>query len=389
MQTTNSVRGTLSKHRDKWRIIISYYDNTGKRKQKTFSTGLTVKGNKRRAEQMLAEKVTDFEKSLTGYQTADGTTTVSEYVQIYLNSRKDTVRDTTLYTYSVNYNTHIKDYFNNIKLRDATPKVIDAYYTMLATKISNTTITNVCTVLNGAFDMAVRQEIISVNPCSLIRRDAVKTVYHPQSKKCLNDAELETALKKLKNEKIYPIIALAVFYGLRRGELLGLTWDNVDMDNKVFYIRRTMAKVGARNYVIRDYCKNKSSERACTMSDDIYNLFLDIKQKQDICKQVTGNKFAENDYDFVFTKSNGTPYTTTGLSGTYTYVLKKHNLTRNRLHDLRHTAATLMFEHGADAVTVQHALGHSTVNTTLNVYVHNTDTTNSKASEIMSNVVHL
>ena len=67
-----TVRGTLSKNRDKWRIVISYYDDTGRRRQKTYSTGLAIKGNKRKAKEMLAEKMVDFEKNISGYTNANG-----------------------------------------------------------------------------------------------------------------------------------------------------------------------------------------------------------------------------------------------------------------------------------------------------------------------------
>lgn len=123
------------------------------------------------------------------------------------------------------------------------------------------------------------------------------------------------------------------------------------------------------------------------MSDDVFELLFKLKLQQEEYKDLLGNEYVVNDYDFVFTKPNGETYTPDGLRQSYIWQLQKHGFSQNRWHDLRHTAATLMFANGADVSTVQHAMGHNSPNTTMNIYVHNLDQCNKRAASIMSNIL--
>jgi len=390
MKTNTSVRGTLSKHRGKWRIVISYYDECGNRKQKTFSTGYDISGNKRRAEQMLKEKLNEFIPKLKGYQTAEGDITIADWTKKYLDDieQMHKVGSMSMLNYR-SYYKHVEEYFKNVKVKDVTSRDIYNYYCYLSTMLSTNSIRSVITILKSALDYAVKKGVITHNPCLDVKSEKSKKVYRPQNKRCFTLDEVNTLLSVAKDEKIYPIILFAVTYGMRRGELAALAWDKVDFDKRVFHISRTAIRDRNKKVIIKNGCKTQSSERTCTMTDDIYNLLLEIKSKQEEYREMYGDKYINNDYDFVFTKYNGSSYTPEGIRTSYIHILKKNGLPLNRLHDLRHTAATLMFQHGADAVTVQHVLGHSTPSTTLNIYVHHTDANNERAASVMNNIFNI
>lgn len=383
MQVNNTVHGTLYKCKGKYRIMISYYDEGGKRKQKSYATGLTITGNKRRAEQILDDKLQEFKAQLKGYQSVDGNCTVSEWVEKYIDYKQGKIRQSSIDNYRSNYTKHIQPYFKDIMLRDISPKVVDAYLCHLDTMLSYNSVKVVLALLSGAFDYAAQQEIILVNPCRCIKHHNNNTVYHPQHKRVWTDTEVSKVLDAFKDKNIYEAVVVAMFYGLRRGELLGLTWDNVDFDKRLIHIRRTLNV----DKTVKDYCKTESSVRTLSMPDSIYNLLIGLKAKQAERKALLGDAYKINDYDFVFTRADGKMYTPDGFRQVYIYTLDRAGLPRNRLHDLRHTAATLMFANGADVSTVQHALGHSTASTTMNVYIHHLDNNNSVAANIMNNVM--
>lgn len=389
MQVNNTVHGTLYKCKGKYRIMISYYNEEGRRKQKSYPTGLTITGNKRRAEQMLDDKLQEFKGQLKGYQSVDGNCTVSEWVQKYIEYKQGKVRDTTILNYNCTFRKNVKPFFDSILMREVTPKVISDFYNVIDNTLSHSSANVVISLLKGAFDYALKQDIIQYNPIRSIRHDNNNIVYHPQHKRHWQPDEVSKVLDAFKDKHIYPMVVFGMYYGLRRGEILGLTWDDVDFNKRIIYIRNTVALVDKGNYVIRNYCKTDSSQRMCTMTDSIYDLLIDVKKSQLDYKLALGDRYIGNSYNLVFTKRDGTMYSPDGFRQSYIYTLDRAGLPRSRIHDLRHTAATLMFANGADVSTVQHALGHSAPSTTMNIYIHNLDNTNSKAADIIDNVIKL
>lgn len=379
------IKGTLTKHRNMWRIVVSYYDVNSVRHQKTFSTGLSITGNKRKAEKMLEEKVAEFKKSYEAELDVADSSSVSHWVEKYLKRKESEVRETTLNTYTQTYNRYIKEYFSDKKINTITIRDIDDYYSYLCDKkLGKSTITGVINLLKSAFDLALKLEVIDKNPVHYVK--CRSNICHEQAKRTFSISEAKEMLDKIKDESIYPIIAVTLTYGLRRGEVLGLCWDCVDFDAKTILIKRNVVNI-KNETVVKECCKTKSSVRTCTMTDEIFVLLKKVKEQQEQYKMIYKDKYIKNEYDLVFTCHNGKIRSPRGLTASYDYVLYKHGIPKSRFHDLRHTAATLMIEGGADAYQVQHALGHSRINTTLDIYVHNTDSANSKTAEIMEKIL--
>lgn len=379
------ARGTLAKHRDMWRIIITYYDQDGKRRQKTYSTGLSVTGNKRKAEQMMKERLSEFEQESTDPKKE---MTVSEWVEYYLDRKKMEIRNISYYRYCTNYNKYIKDYFKNIKLKNLESLDIDAFYKHLSQSVGQSTIRLIITPLKQAIKYAYTINIIKTDPCRDVQiyKSPPKVKQH---KHIYTQDEINNLLQKLKPEKIYPIILLTVLYGLRREEVLGLLWDDIDFENRLIYIRHSLIKMNHCKAELRDYCKTDSSVRICTMTENVYHLLKQIKTLQEMYKQKFKDKYIYYEHDYVFTKYNGSIYAPNGLTCSFNHFLKKNNLPVARFHDLRHTAATLLFDSGMTVKQVQHQLGHSNASTTIDVYIHTLDERNKETAAAMDEIIKI
>ena len=158
-----------------------------------------------------------------------------------------------------------------------------------------------------------------------------------------------------------PII-LAVSLGLRRGEVLGLKWSDIDLKNKVLHIQRT-ATPHSNGYIFTD-CKTDKSNRFLQLSDYLISKFLEWQNIQSTFD-------LENIIEFVFTQENGKIYSATTLNKKYKEILKKCDLDTNiRFHDLRHTFASYLISENVSVPIVSQMLGHSKVSTTLDIYTH-------------------
>lgn len=380
------VRGSLSKHRNKWRIVISYYDSANVRHQKTFATGLSADGNKRKAEAMLQEKLIEFTES--GQFEKDVTDlTVGEWVAKCIEKRRTHIRDTTAYTYNNCNRGYIDKYFGKTKLSDLSASVVDKFYKHLSQIVSDGTAVTVIAILQWALDDAVNEDLIPKNYARIVKRyksekDSV------QVKHTFSSDELTTFLDTIKEDHLYPVVAFTVFYGIRRGEICGLTWDCIDFDNRQIHIKQTLCNQNGE-IVFRDYCKTDSSIRTLYMPDAVYELLKDVKRTQECYRIIYKNKYVENEHDFVFTTRYGKVRSPKGLSILYGYLFKKYDLPKSRLHDLRHTAATMWFDNGATVPQVQRTLGHSKPSTTMDIYVHHLSEVNTATAEIMSNVLSI
>lgn len=380
------VRGSLAKHRGKWRIVLTYYDNANVRHQKTFSTGLSVDGNKRKAEAMLQDRLIEF-KETELYAKDINELTVGEWVDKCIEKKRTRIRDTTATTYKNCNKGYIDKYFGKTTLSELSANAIDNFYKHLSKTVADGTCVIVIRILQWSLDDAVNQDIIPKNYARIVKRyksekDSV------QVKHTFSPDELETFLDTIKDDQLYHLVAFTVFYGIRRGEICGLTWDCIDFENRQIHIKQTLSNKDGE-VVFRDYCKTASSRRVLTMPDKVYDLLMDVKKTQECYRTIYKSKYVTNEHDFVFTTRYGKLRSPKGLSILYGYLFRKYNLPKSRLHDLRHTAATMLFENGATVSQVQHTLGHSRPSTTMDVYVHQLDEVNTKTAEIMSSVLNI
>lgn len=218
------------------------------------------------------------------------------------------------------------------------------------------------TILNQTLNEAVREELLQVNPCTLLRLPPKS----PPQAQFYTAEQLNTLLAAVQDEPMYPIIKTAIVYGLRRSELLGLKWDSIDFENDILTIKHTVVKVYTT--VEKDKTKTKSSYRSFPLLPEMRSLFLALQKKSLENERLFKSEYTKTDY--VFCWPDGRPVSSDYVSHRFGKLLKKHGLPHIRFHELRHSCASLLINNGCGLKEVQEWMGHSDIGTTANIYGH-------------------
>jgi len=184
----------------------------------------------------------------------------------------------------------------------------------------------------------------------------------------LSEDDAKTMLKKLADEPIQykTMITILIYTGLRRGELCGLEWSDIDFETHTMRIVRSAQYVAGKH--ITKEPKTNSGKRQLTLSNSIITLLKEYKDWQNNHKATLGDLWQETDR--LFTQYDGKPIHPDTITGWFASFIKRNNFPKVTLHSLRHTNATLMIAEGTDIRTVSNRLGHAQTSTTLNIYAH-------------------
>jgi integrase len=155
---------------------------------------------------------------------------------------------------------------------------------------------------------------------------------------------------------------------MRRGELLGLTWDHIDFKKQTIHVKQNLVRSREEGVIIKSP-KNRSSRRVIKIEKDDIKILIELKKIQNENKLLFGSEY-NNKHNFVFAKANGEMLYPNTATKRFSALVKKLKLENVRLHDLRHSHATLMLQAGVHPKVVQERLGHATITTTLNTYSH-------------------
>lgn len=357
------MTGSLQIKNNMYYAVLNLKDGDGKRKQKWISTGLEVKNNKRKAEAALNKLISEYEK--TKIIVCDRQKFV-DFMEHWLETIKLTVKPTTYDGYCINFNKHIKPYFQklNVTLDSLTPLHIQTYYNdMLNEGLSASTIHKHHANIHKALEYALKMNIIPYNPAD--------RVCMPKKKRFVgnyyNQEQLIELLKLFKGNEIESCVFLTVNYGFRRSEVLGLKWDSVDFNNNTISVYHTaLAKTGGTLY--DDTTKNQSSMRTLPLTDTVKNYLLALREHQEDMKRTFGNCYSDNDYICKF--DDGHLFRPDYISHKFKATLEKSDLPIIRFHDLRHSAASFLINAGFNLKEIQEWLGHSDIATTGNIYAH-------------------
>lgn len=363
------VTGSVQIKDGKYYAVLNLKNENGKRKQKWISTGLLIRGNKKKAEKFLSEKIAEYDKKNVKYSDL----TVAEYFENWLSEIKSEVKPNTYRNYHANMVNHIIPYFKSkgILLQDLKPQHLEDYYNSKlqsnsklnsAEALSRTTIKHHHQNISKALSDAVRKEVMYYNPATSARTPKAEKF----KAEFLNQSQVNEMLVLFKDSVIYIPILLASVYGLRRSEVLGLQWKNIDFVNKSIHIVQTLQQNTGGSYL--DTTKTESSNRTLPMTNDIYNVLDKHKAEQESRQNLMGNYYIAS--DFVCTWNNGKVISPNYLTKTFHSIISKSNLPDIRFHDLRHSAASNLLEMGFSVVQVADWLGHSSSTTTLNFYAH-------------------
>lgn len=246
-------------------------------------------------------------------------------------------------------------------------------------KLASKTVKHYHSFISSVLERAVKWGYILDNPCRRVDPPKIER----KKISCLSQEEAKLFLKGLSTE---PLESQAIFYtllftGLRRGELLGLEWSDINFEEKTLTVQRSSLYTHV-NGTFTDTTKNESSKRTIAISDELIYTLKRYKEEQTTLKNTAGDLWTDSDRLFV--KWNGQPMSTNKPYKLLQKLLEKYDLPKVSLHSLRHTNATIMIMSGVDLNTTSERLGHSQTSTTMNIYVHHIKSANEKAAENIS-----
>ena len=224
-------------------------------------------------------------------------------------------------------------------------------------------------IIHSALKYAVKTDMLVQNVADKVDRPK-KNSFQPVF---LSAEEMQKMFEALRGTKLELPVLVAAFYGFRRGEVLGLKWDAIDFERGTISVIRTVTTItvdGKQTEIEQQSAKTKSSLRTLPLIGSFREYFLQVKEAQELNKQVCGNCY-NHEYDgFVFVDELGERMRANYLTSAFPKFLESHGLRRMRFHDLRHSCASLLLANGVPLKHIQEWLGHSDFTTTANIYAH-------------------
>jgi integrase len=235
--------------------------------------------------------------------------------------------------------------------------------TCCSKRLSPLTLNYIHSVLKSALEHAVREEEIPRNVARNVRTGTPR----PRRFEPLTVNEAHRFLAAVKGNRLHALYELALHTGLRRGELLGLRWEDLDLNAGSASIRRTLQRTNTGGLTTLPTKTRASERRIALPARCLQSLKLHREQQQQE-RNTAGAEWQHSAY--VFTTPQGRPIDPTNLTRTFTALLRKAGLRRIRFHDLRHSTATLLLEQGVELVVIKELLGHAHIGVTATVYAH-------------------
>ncbi len=363
------MTGSLQIKNEKYYVVLNSYED-GKRKQKWISTGLPVKNNKRKAEQMLRDILFEHEKK---NPCAQDDILFSDYVRVWLKQIQKTVGTVTYLGYESIANLHVLPYFdeNKLMLQNITTNDLQNYFDVKYENgrvdesggLSPRSIRMHKNVINQTLKLALKNGLISINPCEFVKLPKNEhneaTFYNAQ--------QMQTLFKTVEGDVLHDLIKITAIYGLRRSEVLGIRKDSIDWENNLLTVKYTVKQVGNK-IIEEDKTKNTSSLRSFPLTNEAKEIFKSAFENEKENKKLFGKKYVINDY--VFKWDNGEMFQPNYVTKHFFKLLEKNGLPHIRFHEIRHSCASLLLNEGFTLKDVQEWMGHADITTTANIYGH-------------------
>lgn len=352
------MRGHLVKRaRGSWSIVLDLPRENGKRKQQWIA----VKGNRKQAEAKLTELLGQAD---SGYTLRPERITVQELVGLWLQDHAAHVRVRTLQGYESKMRSYVNGPLGMLKLRDLQPSHVQALYRNLLVKgLSAHTVLHVHRILQEALEYGVKLSYIARNPCKAV------TPPRPERKemRAMATWEANKVLDAAKATPYYALFHTALYTGLRRSELLGLRVRDVDLTLGTVHVAQTMHCLKGGKVV---FTEPKSAKGRRTVALTPSNA---VVLRDHLARLQVGREAIEiplTDDVLVFSWPDGRPMLPDAVTHAWICLVDRIGLKGVRLHDARHTHASIMLAQGVHPKIVQERLGHSTIAITLDTYSH-------------------
>ncbi len=330
-----------------------------------------------------------FEEEVATYGTDENPDkiTFATFCEKFLEIKSTSLSPKTIPFYEKVIREQLIPMYGKMKLRDIRAFHIQQYIQFLCVEkpredgksghIAPATVKRYTTVSRSIMSLAYKMEYIS-SDIGMSRRLEFPKMQTAEVE-VFTLEEVSDILHALEDEpiRIKALIELALFTGMRRGEIVGLKWSDIDFERKRLSVKRSIYKPKGEKALEKEP-KSKAGIRTMTIPDRLITTLLQYKQQQDKHIAFLGDLWENRDY--IFTEENGyvmNPYTPTKQ---FDHFLKRHNIRHLKFHGLRHTSATMLLAGGCDVKTVSVRLGHSDLETT-NIYLHALESTDRIASD--------
>lgn len=339
---------------------------------------ITFKGTRRQAEAEKNRLVA--EASGGNYVVNTSPTLLSSWMQQWLSLYCTSLSVTSISGYEGQISRYLDPYLGKIPLKALQNSHVQSWVNTLQDKgLSPKTIRNVYMNLQSAIKKAKHLKMINDNPCEgtvLPKRE--KTKYNIYTVDEINDM-----LEKAKFTDMYFPLLLESMSGLRRGELLALRWEDIDLDKKIMHIHRNRVYAGGK--VHEKSPKTETSIRDITFGDRMKEAMIEEYQRYLDDKEAYGVLFKDDGY--VIRQWNGEPYHPQSWKCKWQRFTDAVGLQHIRFHDLRHSHCTALLESGVPMKTVQYRMGHASIQTTMDIYAHCTTKMQHDAGDRMDEIL--
>jgi integrase len=379
------VRGSIIKRGNSYRLKVSLGKdpNTGK----YISQYETVNGNKKDAEKRLNELIHQHE---TGTFVKPGKATVSDHLNQWLKDYAyPNLSPNTALGYESIIKSHLIPKFGNVLLTQLRPEMVQRYITDKLSHgrasgqggLSNRTVRHHIVCLHTALQNSIKIGLLIRNPVDAI------TIPRAQrhEMRTMNEVDIHIFLEMARNTQYYAIFYTLLFTGMRRSELLALKWHDIDLLLLQISVNKSLHQLRGGQFVIRQP-KTEKSRRVVALTPSNATLLKEYQESQNKLRESLGYpKLTEN--DLVFCHFNGKPFLPNTITHNWIKLVRRLGLKGIRLHDARHTHASLMLKQGVHPKIVQERLGHSSISITLDTYSHVAPGLQQSAARTFDNIV--
>ena len=333
------------------KYVIDFYDNLGKRHIETVGT------NWHNANRALDRRMHEINTGIFNHSMKE--VAFKNYAKSWIEG-KVKVKPATKVSYSGILSNHLIPYFGDARIADIKRKNIQDFVKakLEENSLSSKSINNILLVLHQILRDAEVEGLIVRNPYMKIERPRVEKT----EKDYLRTEEIKLFLAN-SDARTFPLFYTAIFTGMRRGELLGVKWEDLDWAGGKIHVRRSLYKGGFQAP------KSRYSRRAIDMGPRLMQVLREHRAKQNEMRLKSGKDWI--DHDLVFCQNDGTPLDADNLyHRDFKRILKKAGLRHIRIHDLRHTFASILIATGHNPKYIQSQMGHASINITMDLYGH-------------------
>ena len=321
----------------------------------------------------------EMDRHRLGLERGAGDQTAGEFLEEFLRyyEKDGGVAPSTLHDYRYHVRAHIVPALGKTKLQDLDPKRIDAFMKgMLDRNLSQRTCQYAYAVIRRALQVAVDWKYIAANPASARMRAAKRSASSQLSKiRFLTQEESRQFVEAVRGDRFEPLYILAITTGMRQGEMLGLQWSDLDLDNGKLTIHRALhrtkrpkSEVDPEAWFTLRHPKTRGSRRTIEIPDVTVEALFQQRELQCRMQAAAGSSWQEQ--KLVFTTNVGTPVDTSNVLHDFQRLLKRSGFEKMRFYDLRHTHASLLIAVGVHPKKIAERLGHASIKLTMDLYGH-------------------